>query len=523
MAFNAALHPRGPNGRFTRSYARPMTALDGVKAKEAKTGFKARAFKGAEDARKYLAGLFGGKSDKSGGKPGPAAAGSPGGIKAHIDSGALGRANETLRAGKSGPEVQAIDKEMKPLPDGLDLYRSVPAKKFGNVDPKSLDGMLVSDAGYFPTTVAPSKSAPGNVQVHVQAPAGTPAAADPDSGRVVLGHGVEMAVDSVDVTPDGGTRVNLIALPGKEGAPPGTGAGPVAPESPSVPAATPATPSAPVAQPTVPAAARPYHTNVDGLEGLADSVEAQDVAERQQLAGGEVGEVERVVLADGTVVFRKRNTDWMGRRSARESTDAEQLASRIGQVLGAPVPRVYRTEEDTIHTDWAQGRVAEELYDDPMLAQLDRPPDNDLLRGAVSSNAGQRIGLMDILVNNPDRHSGNWMVTDDGHVTGIDHGLSWNDRDNGEGLTDAEFAQVSLGDLASPFTSNFFDLGPDGDVRLRGIDAISPGDVEEIRRRLESLRPEFEHLGRGPWLDHSMRMLDILGPHATGTGSIFDD
>lgn len=230
MAFNAALHPRGPNGRFTRSYARQMSALDGVKAKKAKAGFTAKALKGPEDARNYLRGLSGVKSGKNGG----------GGIKQHIDSGALGRANETLRAGKTGPEVQAIDEEMKPLPDGLDLYRSVPAKKFGNVDPKSLDGMKVSDAGYFPTTVAPTKAAPGNVQVHVQAPAGTKAAVDADSGQVVLDHGLEMAVDSVDVAPDGSPRVNLVALPAEPGDVPDA-----SPEPTVTPAAPPNVPDAP--------------------------------------------------------------------------------------------------------------------------------------------------------------------------------------------------------------------------------------------------------------------------------------
>lgn len=249
MAFNAALHPRGPNGRFTRSYARQMSALDWVKAKKTKAGFKARAFKGAEDARKYLSGLFGSKGGKNSG----------GGIKQHIDSGALGRANETLRAGRTGPEVQIIDKEMRPLPDGLDLYRSVPAKKFGNVDPKSLEGMKVADAGYFPTTVAPTKAAPGNVQVHVQAPAGTKAAVDPDSGQVVLDHGIEMAVDSVDVTPDGSARVNLVALPGEGDTAPNGDATPDAPaETPaavgtSPVAPTPAAQATPVAQPVTPA------------------------------------------------------------------------------------------------------------------------------------------------------------------------------------------------------------------------------------------------------------------------------
>jgi len=204
--FNATLHPRGPNGRFTRSFARHMSSLDGVKAKKVKAGFHAHTFHGPDDAHTYLGHLSGVKT--------PGKAGGGGGIRQYLDNGTLKTANEALRAGKTdNPAVHAIDATMKPLPDDLQLFRSVPASKFGKVDPKSLEGMLVSDAGYFPATVAPQKGGPGTVQLHVQAPAGTKAAVDPDSGQVVLGHGAEMAVDSVDVAPDGSTRMNLVALP----------------------------------------------------------------------------------------------------------------------------------------------------------------------------------------------------------------------------------------------------------------------------------------------------------------------
>jgi hypothetical protein len=88
--------------------------------------------------------------------------------------------------------------------------------------------MKVSDAGYFPATIAPQKTGPGTVQMSIQAPAGTPAAVDPDTGQVVLGHGAEMAVDSVDTGPDGSTRMDLVVLPT---------AGDSAPEDPTSPAA----------------------------------------------------------------------------------------------------------------------------------------------------------------------------------------------------------------------------------------------------------------------------------------------
>jgi len=227
--FNATLHPRGPNGRFTRSFARHMSSLDGVKAKKVKAGFHGHTFHGPDDAHTYLSHLSGVKT------PGKTS----GGIRQYLDNGTLKTANEALRAGKEDvPAVSAIEAQMEPLPNDLDLFRSVPATKFGKVDPKSLEGMVVSDAGYFPTTIAPQKGGPGTVQLHVQAPAGTKAAVDPDSGQVVLGHGAEMAVDSVDVAPDGSTRMNLVALPTNDtapghGSPASSGGGGDAPASPA--------------------------------------------------------------------------------------------------------------------------------------------------------------------------------------------------------------------------------------------------------------------------------------------------
>jgi len=247
VAFNAALHPRGPNGRFTRSFAVHMSSLDGTKASKVKAAFHGHTFHGPDDAHTYLSHLSGVKA--------PGKDGGGGGIKQYLDNGTLKTANEALRAGKSdNPAVHAIDATMKPLPNDLQLFRSVPQAKFGKVDPKSLEGMKVSDAGYFPTTIAPQKSAPGSVQLHVQAPAGTPAAVDPDSGQVVLGHGAEMAVDSVDTNPDGSAQMNLTILPSESASPP-------APESPD-------TPSAPEAEPPATAAARPFHQRV--AESLSD-------------------------------------------------------------------------------------------------------------------------------------------------------------------------------------------------------------------------------------------------------------
>jgi hypothetical protein len=500
--FTPSLHPRGPNGRFTRSFAHKAGPAQQKHGHDLAARFSPT--KGSP-----LAGISGDKAAVQ---------------QFTANHTAI---NTTLRAGGADtPEITALDRAMKALPHDTTLVRAVPLSQFGNVKPGALTGFVVRDAGFFPTSAhPPGQNAAGSVLMRIQAPAGTRAAVDPDSGQVVLDRGTEMLVQGVRDTPNG-PEMALTVLPA-EGAhpepanPPTTGAaGKAEPPSAPQPDVAPATPT-----PPVPEHAQPYHQTLTGLEGLADRIESQGVAERHTLAAGEVGEVERIVLDDGTEVFFKQNTDWDDDRTAEVATDAEQLAAQLGGVLGAPVPRVYRTGADTMYTDWAQGRSSIEFWTNPMAARMDRPPDNDVVRGLVESPAGRRLGLMDVLTHNTDRHPGNWLVGDGGQITGIDHGMAWMDGVTADGLSDQEFLQAARADMRGPFMLGFFDeahFDETDEVRLRDLDFLSAGDVAEMRQRLEALRPEFERLGRGGWLDYSQRMLSLIEPHATGTGSIFD-
>lgn len=500
--FNPSLHPRGRGGRFTRSFSRRATPAQKQHGHDVMSRFSPT--KGGNP----LAGYSGGKAA----------------VEAFSRN--FAAVNGTLRAGKADtPQVHALDRAMRPLPHDTVLTRAVPLDMFGRVKPSQLTGFVVRDAGFFPTTAVPQPPQPRTVLLRIQAPAGTKAAADPDTGQVVLDRGLDLLVHGVRDTP-AGPEMALTVLPA-EGAhpepanPPTTGAaGKAEPPSAPQPDVAPATPT-----PPVPEHAQPYHQTLTGLEGLADRIESQGVAERHTLAAGEVGEVERIVLDDGTEVFFKQNTDWDDDRTAEVATDAEQLAAQLGGVLGAPVPRVYRTGADTMYTDWAQGRSSIEFWTNPMAARMDRPPDNDVVRGLVESPAGRRLGLMDVLTHNTDRHPGNWLVGDGGQITGIDHGMAWMDGVTADGLSDQEFLQAARADMRGPFMLGFFDeahFDETDEVRLRDLDFLSAGDVAEMRQRLEALRPEFERLGRGGWLDYSQRMLSLIEPHATGTGSIFD-
>lgn len=304
------------------------------------------------------------------------------------------------------------------------------------------------------------------------------------------------------LTGSDGSALHGVKRPAKSAKP----AGPEAPEKPEPPAATTPTPAAPA-----------------GRGSLSDLVNSP-VTGRQSLSPGSVGVVERVSHPDGDE-FHKVNQDFGG-RSAEESTDAEELASLIGEAMNLPIPRVHRSGPAELHTDWTEGVTGAEYaaeHGDDALAEL------------ANSDTGRLLGIFDLIVGNSDRHDGNFMVTDDGQLVGIDHGFTWS-RVGGNGQIvdigstdeDALDGEDFIRELSDSGGSRFNDhIGQGGVNFLTGEDSgplefpfISPGDVGEIRSRLEALRPEFDRLGRGPWLDHSLRVVDALRPFATGTGSI---
>lgn len=365
--FNPSLHPRGPNGRFTRSYARHMSSLDGRKAAKVKSGFKAKMLRSAGEARAYLAGLYG---TRKGGGGGPTPAG--GGLKDLIASGAFVKANQSLRAGKPSPEADAVGGLMKPLPDGLQLFRQVPRDKLGgaSADPTGLKNFKVSDAGYFPTTVAPTPGGPDSVQMRISAPAGTPAAVDPDSGQVVLGDGVEMAVDRVDINPDGSTQMDLVVLP--DGDAGGHG-------SPSAPAARPERTPAPAPEEFVDEGNPEYEARLeealDGEEArtsVSHSLERRDTLTEDQYRGLSAyisedyqpinhvlrGGSDADLAANWPDVTRENIDDWVaGVDSAMEQS---RLPQEAAVYRGLNATRIFGDafEQDMTGLEWQEDAYA---------------------------------------------------------------------------------------------------------------------------------------------------------------------
>jgi hypothetical protein len=248
-------------------------------------------------------------------------------------------------------------------------------------------------------------------------------------------------------------------------------------------------PVAQAARSVVPAGARPYHRHVDGLEDLAAAVEDGQPPAATRRLGGSSAQTELVTLSGGTTVIRKS-----GRTGSEDLQDAaaEQLTSMVARALGLRAPGVYQRDESSIWMEYiADGETAEEAG----AWGSDLPP---RFAAVPDSDAGRLMGLLDVLVNNVDRNDGNWMLTPGGELVPIDHGLAY------DGI-EAD-APATLEWVNSKFADHYQGDG----------NPLTAADVAEVRRRLRLLRADFEHVGRGHWLDYSLRVLDLLAKDAAG-------
>jgi len=271
----------------------------------------------------------------------------------------------------------------------------------------------------------------------------------------------------------------------------------------------------------VPAAAKAYHRNLDGVEDLAEHVESGSIRDRRiplTSSGASGATVERVEFADGSMAVAKTYAGFEPSRfTVKHQADAEHLSSLLARALGVSSPGVYRREFGETWQEYVPHPSADEVR---MSLMGDVDEVERLYRRASRSDAGRRLGLLDLMTLNFDRHEGNWLVGDHGRPVAIDHQFSF-DPD----LVDREaFAYAAV---RSPFTDRYMDrtFGPIGANGLNAYEwnesnPLTRDDVDELRRRLEALRPDFAHRGRENWLNYALRILDALEPHARGKRSI---
>lgn len=232
---------------------------------------------------------------------------------------------------------------------------------------------------------------------------------------------------------------------------------------------------------------------------------AGQVRERDTLAFG----VHRVHLADGRTFIQKTS-------DKRKDGPPEVLSSQVAEAVGLQAPASF-------------------IGDDGDLFMEDMPGSVDIARtitlddGVYESRDGRLMGLLDVLLNNPDRHSQNILVREDGGLTAIDHGWAFSDTSTvrtptGDPVSPEQGTVVaSMSPLTRRFVATRDYPGPNKGDWAEGYfipNDMSPADMAIIRTRLEALRPEFERLGKMDWFNDMMTRLDGLTAQARGTRSL---
>lgn len=273
---------------------------------------------------------------------------------------------------------------------------------------------------------------------------------------------------------------------------------------------------------------------------------ASGVAQAQQMRGGQIAATRVLVMNDGTRLVHKKH-------AGVERGRAEYLTSLVGEAVGAPVPAVVMDPDDDEavymgHVDDAS----------PFVAWSGSTDDR---RAIYNSPDAVLLGLVDTIIMNPDRHGGNWMVTDDGNrPVGIDHGEAFVQQPLRATTVDGQpyilpgglmrrsmpngggpFRHLFVNEDAEPvlmsdhhrYSFSFND--PDATVTVAPGGVIPedlPGFVEyadgwarnpltaqqvaQIRPALAGLQPQFRDVLRGDWWDDMMARFEQVARHAAG-------
>ncbi|MEV3959921.1 FHA domain-containing protein [Nocardia sp. NPDC050193] len=258
-------------------------------------------------------------------------------------------------------------------------------------------------------------------------------------------------------------------------------------------------------------ALRVHRAGVDGVRGRTD---LPPIARRQldfgrrvdRLLAGEPPAAEPLVrhstqensartaevltFPDGTRVVHKVVSD-------PRHAHAEFLASVVGDAVGARVPAVH-IDGRHVYMEVVPGKNAQDAY------PRDWTPETRF----HGTPAADRLGLLDALIDVPDRGAENWMIDPTGDVWGIDHSLAF-----------APDGRIGA------FAKQFLDYGPaEGTVQWKEH-GYSRAEVAEIRQRVDQLQPVFSALGRNDWHEGVVQRLDGMSdaappPHSADSGFV---
>lgn len=236
------------------------------------------------------------------------------------------------------------------------------------------------------------------------------------------------------------------------------------------------------------AEASPARSRSDALRSSLNT----GVKNKDQLTGGAVGDTYVVTTNDGTkaVVKDAKQVDWLGEMgSPVRQQDAEELASILLERMGVKAPALVRQSPSRIAMEFVPGVTGSKLGNADMLK-------------AQQSRQGKLIDLFDQVVNNTDRHAGNWMFSN-GQPIPIDHGLSF-------GYERPDEPMRGRAGFGTPF--NHFG----GWAEL----PYSPADMAKLKGIVQGMGPEFERMGHADWQAKALQRIAAMTPHAKGTTNL---
>jgi hypothetical protein len=258
--------------------------------------------------------------------------------------------------------------------------------------------------------------------------------------------------------------------------------------------------------------------DADAATGITEAQSPKDRARKAGLNPAYFGN-----SAATSVVTFGNGHQWIRKRGLGEDEmHREVLVSKISDVLGAGAPQVTLRPDGTTA---AWKTPSQEMWEPvvpnavPAVAWLgdqNDPGNKHDLYDMVSSQAGVKMGILDTITDNGDRHEGNWMVQTD-PVTGrerpvpIDHGRA----------VMGDKRQAEYGGTG-PFGQHLFQEGQESEQ----LAAIPADAWASWIHRIDLLSPQFRTYGMSPQLENVQGALEIIMkmsnrarkqmPHATG-------
>jgi phosphoinositide 3-/4-kinase-like protein len=233
---------------------------------------------------------------------------------------------------------------------------------------------------------------------------------------------------------------------------------------------------------------------------------ASGVRSEQRVGMGIMGRVDRVQHNDGAESIRKEALggssavrDAAGFHTAADQNAAEELVGLVAVALGMRAPIATPTSATESYIELMPGVPAVTKLTGPEGGSIRVPVE------LANSPSVRRMAVLDLLIDNGDRNTGNWLVDGDEAIP-IDHGMAFAPRNNPD-------TTAATGPFSAPY------INKNGTFNKNN--PLTPRDIEIMRARIDSLRPQFAERGRTSWLDQMVHRLDLLAAGARGTEDIF--